>query len=228
MGERDGGTTSPTLLDRVRDRQDHPAWAEFFGRYDPLLRCWCRRFGLRSDDADELCQRTWDRLWPLMQAFQYDPGRRFRGWLWRLFRSRAIDMLADRKATRPSSSGRVALAQIADERADAGPEVGGDEDGPQRVRSTLRREAEAAQAAIRARFDPETWRAFWLTRIEDLSVREVAQALGKSYPAVYYGSLRVEQALRREGERRLDRLMRRVGDEGGIGPSPDDPSRTPA
>ncbi len=54
--------TSPNLLDRVRDWRDHPAWAEFFERYDPMLHRWCGRFALDGDAADELCQRIWVEL----------------------------------------------------------------------------------------------------------------------------------------------------------------------
>jgi hypothetical protein len=58
----DGEKTSATLLNRVGDWRDHPAWLAFFGRYDPLLRRWCVRFGLDADASDELCQRIWVEL----------------------------------------------------------------------------------------------------------------------------------------------------------------------
>ncbi len=55
--EIDAGRTSQTLLDRVRDWGDHPAWTEFHDRYDPMLRRWCVRYALGDDASDELCQR---------------------------------------------------------------------------------------------------------------------------------------------------------------------------
>lgn len=226
MGEREGGTTSPTLLNRVRNRRDHPAWVEFFGRYDPLLRSWCRRFGLRGDDVDELCQRAWDRLWPAMEGFQYDPGGHFRGWLWRFFRSRAMGMREEQTRARllPLESAiSLRSRRFPDDSASLGFEPDDDADLRPPARLALLGEGEAAQVAVRKKVDRETWLAFWLTRIEDRPVREVAEALGKSYSAVYYGSLRVERALRREGERRLGDLLRRAGREGEVDRSPDDP-----
>src|SRR5690349_21481809 len=80
-GEPDGAKTSPNLLDRVRDWDDHPAWAEFHDRYDPMLRRWCGRYGLDADTTDELCQRIWVELMARMQTFRYDPSRGFRKWL---------------------------------------------------------------------------------------------------------------------------------------------------
>jgi hypothetical protein len=37
-GEPDGGKTNPNLLDRVRGWGDHPAKAEFYDQYNPMLR----------------------------------------------------------------------------------------------------------------------------------------------------------------------------------------------
>ena len=207
MGQTTGETTRPTLLNRVA-MQDHPAWTEFLAWYDPLLRHWCRRYGLGGEASDELCQRTWDRLWPLMRTFQYDPSRRFRGWLWRFFQSRAAEMLSEQKANPQVSleclpdGGSFLLGR--EELCDR-VQVGDSEDDQAGTPLALLREAGEAQAAVRSRIDPETWQAFWLTRIEDQPVRQVASSLGKSYAAVYYGSLRVAKQLRREGACRMER-----------------------
>ena len=206
MKRFDGGTTSPTLLDRVRDGRDHPAWGEFFRRYDPLLRQWCRYYRLDDESADELCQRTWQRLWPRMRTFQYDPSLRFRSWLRRFFDSRAMDMLKERNATTLVSlealndAGSCLLVSSLEDIPieDAEP---GDEDRSRRL--LLLTEGEKVQEHIKARVDPATWHAFWMTKVEGRPFAEVAGLLGKSYAAVYYGSLRVLKMLRREGERRL-------------------------
>ena len=89
--------TSPTLLCEVSDWQDHPAWVTFRGRYDPLLRLWCRGYGLDEDSVDEVCQRIWIELADRMRTFQYDPNRTFRGWLRRVCDSRVIDFLRQRQ-----------------------------------------------------------------------------------------------------------------------------------
>ena len=83
----DGETTRPSLLRRVRDYRDDPAWKDFFASYDPILRQWSRRLSLDPDTADELCQRTWMRLTQRMREFKYDPSGSFRGWLRRVFDS---------------------------------------------------------------------------------------------------------------------------------------------
>jgi RNA polymerase sigma-70 factor, ECF subfamily len=201
-----GETTRLTLLERVRDRSDHAAWAEFVAIYDRLLRRWCRHYRLGAEAADELCQRTWIKVFPLMEEFQYDPGRGFRRWLWRVFESRAMEVLGERTFVRLPRGDAWPGAELDSNRLDLD-DIGFDgadvEARPERL--ILLRHAEEAQAAVRARVDPNTWASFWQTMIEDRPVSEVAHSMGKSYAAVYYGSQRVSRMLRREGERRLGR-----------------------
>ncbi len=203
MVQVDGGQTSPTLLGRVHDWGDDPAWNAFFARYHPLLRLWCRGFALKGDEGDELCQRIWIELTARMRTFRYDPGRGFRRWLWRLFRSRAIDLLRARRAARTTSFDEIAERQLVED----GPNCGAAESIEDEERSALSfallGAASAAQEAVCRRVDPETWRGYWLIAIEDRTVRETADVLGKKYTAVYNGYRRVERMLQLEGQRRL-------------------------
>jgi RNA polymerase sigma factor (sigma-70 family) len=206
----DSGKTSPTLLVRVRDWGDHPAWVAFFERYDPLLHRWCGRFGLDGDTSDELCQRIWIELTSRLRTFRYDPSLGFRGWLWRLFHSRAIDWLRCRRTTQVPSLDAVPLMESRLIHQDW--HSAHDEDGPDTepgsAPSILFRQAEEVQEAVRARVDRDTWHAYWFVAIEDQPVREAAVALGKSYTAVYTGYKRVDRMLRQEGQRRLAALVR--------------------
>jgi RNA polymerase sigma factor (sigma-70 family) len=209
LGDRsgsDGGKTSATLLDRVRDWRDDPAWVEFHDRYDPLLHRWCGRFSLDTDTSDELCQRIWVELMARMRTFRYDPSRGFRRWLWRLFRSRAIDLLRNRRAVQQQSYEGIASSFPAWCLPDHEP-VESDQPEGHGAMLALVLEAERAQAAVRARIDDETWRAFWIVAIEDRPIREAADCLGKSYTAIYAGYKRVDRMLRAEGRRRLAALL---------------------
>jgi RNA polymerase sigma factor (sigma-70 family) len=204
--EPDGGKTSPNLLDRVRNWGDHPAWAEFFERYDPMLHRWCRRFTLDADTSDELCQRIWVELMARMRTFRYDPSRGFRKWLWRLFWSRGIDLLRNRRANQVPSYDDVPTSVLT-RRPPAQAPVEDDETGEPEASLALVHQAEEAQASVRSRVDPDTWRAYWLIAIEDRPIREAAESLGKSYTAIYNGYKRVDRMLRAEGERRLAALL---------------------
>ena len=190
----------------MRDWGDHPAWADFFDRYDPLLHRWCGRFSLGADTSDDLCQRIWLELMARMQTFRYDPSRGFRKWLWRLFHSRAIDLLRRRRAAQVSFYEDLPPSVLIPRLPDREPIEGYETEEPG-VSLALVRQAEAAQAAVRSRVDAETWRAYWIVAIEDRPIREAAESLGKSYTAVYTGYKRVDRMLRAEGQRRLAALL---------------------
>jgi RNA polymerase sigma-70 factor (ECF subfamily) len=204
----------------VRDWRDHPAWSAFFERYNPLLHHWCRRFALGSDDADELCQRIWIELMARMRSFRYDPTRGFRGWLWRLFRSRAIDVLRHRRTTLVATSDVAGFEQSG--LANLPRLTAREDDGADRESAPplLLLQAAEAQEAVRSRLDPDTWRAYWMIAIDDRSVRETATALGKNYTAVYNGYKRVDRMLRQEGQRRLALLAKNAPQSRSLNRSP--------
>jgi RNA polymerase sigma-70 factor (ECF subfamily) len=64
------------------------------------------------------------------------------------------------------------------------------------------RQAEEITRDVRARVEPRTWEAFWLTAIEKASGRDVAAKLGMTLGAVYTAKRRVGQMLRSEGTKR--------------------------
>jgi RNA polymerase sigma-70 factor (ECF subfamily) len=200
MKRKDGRTTSPLLLKRVADWADHSAWCDFFRNYDPLIRCWCRGYGLDDDTIDELCQQIWIRLADRMRSYQYDPGRTFRGWLCQFCYCRAIDLIRKQKkefvcclAAEPAGALSLAVDVIDSEECE----------WADSRRSLLLRQAEQAQHLVKQRVDPQTWQAFWRIAVDDCSVRETADDMGMSYAAVFAAHKRVERMLRAEGQRRL-------------------------
>jgi RNA polymerase sigma-70 factor (ECF subfamily) len=185
----------------VRDWGDHPAWAEFYDQYNPIQRRWSGRFSPDADTTDELCQRIWMELMARMQTFRYDPSRGFRKWLWRLVRSRAIDLLRQLRATQVASYEDLpprALPHLPDRE----PSDAREPQGPA-ASLVLVLQTEEAQAAVRARVDADTWRAHWMVAIEDRPIREAAAIRGKSCTAVYTRYKHVDRMLPAEGEGRL-------------------------
>lgn len=209
---QDGGTTSPTLLGRVADWRDAPAWRELFARYDPLLRRWAAGSGLDGATVDEVCQRIWVELADRLRTFRYDPSRSFRGWLRELCRSRIIDLARQRQreglATRPLSDEPESEGR-GERELDLEP--GEDVADQCAAYVALLREAEHAQRAVREKVDARTWQAYWQIAIENRSVRETATALGMSYAAAYAARTRVHERLRAEGTRRLPLVLRSTG-----------------
>jgi RNA polymerase sigma-70 factor (ECF subfamily) len=199
MSLRQCDTTSPVLLERLGDWSDDAAWNEFVEQYRPLVEGWCRRMRLDAETTDELCQRIWINLADCISSFQYDPSRRFRGWLRRLCYSRAIDLIRERKArhARPLEDN---LAGEWPEICDAEEE----DENPNAARdSAIVRLGQEVHDSVRSRIAPQTWSAFWSIAIDGLSVRETADALKISYAAAFAARQRVAVRLRAEGRRVL-------------------------
>ncbi len=200
MGSRDGGTTSPALLNRLVDWRDDAAWREFVERYRPVLEDWCRQLRLDEETADELCQRIWIDLARRMSSFQYDPSRKFRGWLRRLCHSRAVDLLRERRAhpvhfladEPPGASRQFVDAVDADEENEAVSRC-----------PTLLRLGQQVHDSVKCQVESQTWQAFWSIAVDGSTVRETADFLKMSYAAVFAAHKRVVSRLRAEGARVL-------------------------
>src|SRR5262249_51132132 len=70
--------------------------------------------------------------------------------------------------------------------------------------------AEEVSRRVRARVEPKTWKAFWLTAVGGKSADDVARRLDMEVAAVYRAKYRVREMLRAEGER-VQAARRREG-----------------
>jgi len=197
MASRESGTTSPGLLNRLVDWRDDGAWNEFVERYRPLIEGWCRGMQLDGETTEELCQRLWIELARRMSNFQYDPSRKFRGWLRRLCHSRAVDLLREREAR--------AMRLLDDERLHAPSRRfhADDEDEAASQSPLLVQLGQQVHDSVKGQVEPRTWKAFWSIAVEQHSVRETATNLKMSYAAAFAAHKRVAARLRREGRRVL-------------------------
>jgi RNA polymerase sigma-70 factor (ECF subfamily) len=173
-------TTSTSLLDRLRQPSDAEAWARFVELYAPLLYRWSCRLGLQDADAADLVQDVFVILLRKLPAFDYDPRRSFRGWLytvllnhWRDHPHRRLTPLA----------AEVAVADLAEEMREA------------EYRRYL---VDRALRLMRSDFEPPTWRACWECVANGRPAAEVAAELGLSAAAVYIARSRVLRRLRQE------------------------------
>jgi RNA polymerase sigma-70 factor (ECF subfamily) len=196
------GTTNPVLLSRLSDWRDHPAWGEFFARYTPLVQSRCRRLGLVDDAADEAAQWIWIGLSQRLPTFRYDPDGSFRAWLRRYCDSRLIDRYRARGPAREvaldEAFGAEGPAASVDE------DISEDGESPAAARPQLLSLAADVHARVRTQVQPDTWRAFWLVAVEDRSIREAAETLGRTYASTFAAQSRVRHLLREEGRRVLE------------------------
>ena len=96
--------TPASLLERLRRPDEPDAWRRFVHLYTPLLLGWARRFGLQDPDAAYLVQEVFVVLLQEMPRFQYDPHKRFRGWLRTIMVNKLAELFAVRVVAPVGSS----------------------------------------------------------------------------------------------------------------------------
>lgn len=180
-------TTRPTLLLRVRHRDDQSAWKEFFDLYFPLLSRYARHRGLAQDQADEIAQDCMKVLAETMGSFDYSRDRgTFKGYLFTLVVRRIGDTL---RRKRPQQAGTRVFEDLAetepspDERWEA---------------NWLRSHLLFCLQRIENEYTDSTIAAFKLHVLDEWSVEKVCEALKLSANQVYLAKSRVTQRLRRE------------------------------
>jgi RNA polymerase sigma-70 factor (ECF subfamily) len=202
VAESNGVLTSPTLLAGLGDpNRREEAWRIFLERYRPLISGWCRRLGLNAADAEDVTGAVLAKLVLALPTFVYDPGLRFRAWLWTVVDHEACDLWRW-QARHPADRGVGDCRSRRNlEESEAASAV---DDLVRELDETLERDLRLARqiaASVRKRVEPATWQAFWQTAMENRTPRDVAARLGMNVSAVYMAKSRVARMLRDEGAR---------------------------
>jgi RNA polymerase sigma-70 factor, ECF subfamily len=174
-------TTSVTLLERLRQPSAAGAWERFVRLYTPLLLHWSRGLGLKEHDAADLVQDVLLMLLHKLPDFEYQQGRKFRGWL----RTVLTNKWRDRR-----QNGWRAPLDGANE-----PEARFEADNVEEREYRLYIMGRALKLMVND-FDASTWQACWETVVCDRPAADVAAELGVSVNAVYLAKARVLARLR--------------------------------
>jgi RNA polymerase sigma factor (sigma-70 family) len=182
----DSAATRPSLLARIRDRQDRQAWAEFVEIYAPMVYGFAQKQGLQDADAADLTQEVLRAVAGSAHRFVYEPGRgSFRGYLFTIVRNELRDFAAARRR-HGTGSGDTDVQR----RLEQHPAADSDEEAVW-DREYERQLFTWATDQVRRDFQEATWEAFWLTAMHGKSGKEVAEVLGMTTAAVYLAKRRV-------------------------------------
>jgi RNA polymerase sigma-70 factor (ECF subfamily) len=179
-------TTSPSLLERIRNPAEQEAWALFVRLYTPLIFYWARRVGLAEPDAADLVQEVLAALIQKLPEFTYDRGKSFRGWLRTVTLNKWRD-LQRRQAARP--------AEPVENLADLAVADPAENFWEQEYQEHL---VNRALELMKTDFQPTTWKACWEHLVQDRPAAEVARELGISVDSVYAAKSRVLRRLRQQ------------------------------
>ena len=98
-------TTLPSLLVRLKDRQDAAAWNTFDRIYRPMLHRFALSFGLDHADTEDIVQQCMSAVQERIATFDYDREKgKFKSWLRIMMNNKIRNLLRDRKE-QPGDSG---------------------------------------------------------------------------------------------------------------------------
>ena len=185
--------TKASLILRLPSADDAEAWREFVSIYEPFVYRFARRGGLQDADARELVQNVLISVARAVGRWRPDHQRgRFRTWLFRIARNQLLDVLTKQQRLEVSRGGS-GLFDVFDQLAATS---GSSE---QYLRLEHRRELfRWAADRVRRSVKEATWKAFWMTAVEDKTAETVASELGLTTGAVYIARSRVLARLRDE------------------------------
>lgn len=185
------GSTASSLLELVK-ANDPIGWQRLVRLYGPLAYSWCRRLGLRADDAADVVQEVFRAVLLHVADFQRDQGAGFRAWLWTIARNKVRDHWR-RQSVQPEARGGSDAQQRLLELAAV------DDEEPPSTRSGDRGNLlHGALNLIRSEFEERSWQAFWLVTVEGRRPAEVAEDLNMTVNAVYVAKSRILNRLRQE------------------------------
>jgi len=190
-------TTRHSLLLRLANPGDRAAWWEFLDVYERAIFRFASSRGLQPADAEDVTQRVLAAVVEKMRTWQPDASRgRFGAWLFRVTRNLAAKSWNDRlrqpaQLSEPMPSDMTSRQDPPDaSAADA------------MLFQIEYRRAVFHWAADRVRDHVEatTWRAFWMTAVEQQSASDTSAQLQISVASVYTAKCRVLARIRREIE----------------------------
>jgi RNA polymerase sigma-70 factor (ECF subfamily) len=179
-------TTPVSLLERLRTPGQQADWDRFVFLYTPLLCCWARRLGLQGADVEDVVQDVLAVVVEKIAAFDYDPQRRFRGWLWTVLankvragrRRMGVVVIDDRAASTVTQEDDFAIAMEESE-----------------YRQYL---VQRILPLLEPEFQRQTWQVFEACAVKGQAPSDVAVAFNMTLPAVYAAKSRVLRRVRAE------------------------------
>jgi RNA polymerase sigma-70 factor (ECF subfamily) len=197
--------TRRSLLNRLKDWDDHESWKDFFDTYWKLIYKAAIRAGLNDAEAQDVVQETILGILKGMPGFEYQPEKgSFKGWLLRLTSWRIGDQLRDRRqGGAPNDFAQTSTAtgtgtETTTSSLDRVPDPSG-----LKLQATWDEEWEhnlldVAIERVKLKVDAKDYQLFDLYVFKERPVTEIARGLKVSAGRVYLAKHRIGKLLKKE------------------------------
>lgn len=180
-----------TLLDKAKGG-DHAAWDLLVRIYTPLIFRRCRSMNLTQEDAGDVVQEVFLKLWKGLHQFEARVDGGFRNWLRTVTRNEVNNWFRSRPEELDAIGGTDAMLRCLEF-----PEIVTDVSllssaTPNETKIAL----QEALARIRPEFSERDWRLFTRTQVDGLADKQAAEELGLSHGAARMALSRVRMRLK--------------------------------
>lgn len=189
--------TRRSLVNRLRQWDDHASWQDFFSTYWKLIYSVALKSGLTNEEAEDVVQETVLSVAKKMDTFRYDPDVcSFKGWLMHVTRLRIIDQLRKRHlATAPGAFQNGDNARTATLESIPDPAAGLEKIWDAEWEMNI---MDAAMKRVKRRVKAEHYQIFYLNVVKKCSVRKVAGMVGVNVAQVYLVKHRMVNLIKKE------------------------------
>lgn len=191
--------TRESLLAQVCSPANREAWDQFASIYRPVIYRLARRRGLQDADAQDLAQQVLIAVASAIGDWEKaNESVRFRHWLRRVTRNAIINAATRRPHDRAAGGASMQDLLLSQGSVDPQSEA--------QIELEYRRELYLRAARmVRRDVEPDSWRAFELTVIENRDIDAAALELRKPVGSIYAARSRIMRRLR-EAVRELEEL----------------------
>jgi RNA polymerase sigma factor (sigma-70 family) len=189
--------TRQSLLNRLKDWQDHTGWKLFFDTYWRLIYGMARKIGLSDSEAQDVVQETVIAVADQMPQFNYDPAvGSFRSWLMLITRRKVANHLRQKMYMREGKA-MPREEPMNTDLVENHPSLKGEQWEDAWNKAWEKQVFDDALEKVKKQVNPGQYQMFFLHVLKGLSVRETARRLEASLPAVYFAKYKITALLRK-------------------------------
>ena len=186
--------TSTTLLFRLRSGEVG-SWERLTRLYGPLVRYWCKRWGIPDAELDDVTQEIWVGLGPTLEGYRPGGNRSFRAWVRGVTHHKTQDWHRRQSKQLSDAAGGTAMIQFL-QQVESSPDDEATEDAEELVQKQAL--YGRALGEIRGEFENRSWEIFVAVAVDGRPVAEIATEFGLTSASVRKVKSRVLHRLRQE------------------------------